>query len=65
MEYEGKRVLRSERVELRKLDHLNLCHRNRNRLATGLLRYACGKGILRWKIIHHPQGYVNTFELWK
>lgn len=38
-------------------------YRKRNRAAKGLRCFIYGKVSLNWKIIHHPQGCVDTFGL--
>lgn len=44
---------------------LNIFHGNSSRVVRGLKHSVYGKGIVRWKRIHHPQDYIDAFGLYQ
>lgn len=43
----------------------NVLRQNTYQEQGGLRRFVSGKGVLLWKIIHHPYGPVDAFKLYQ
>lgn len=49
-------------MELENVAFENIFSENSDRLLIGLWYCVCGRGIVRWKIIHYLEGHVKVFE---
>lgn len=49
-------------MELGNVAHLEAFHGNSNRVAIGLRHCVAGRGVGKWKVIHHLEGGVNALN---